>query len=337
MDFTFNTDAPIFGGAHSGSSPSPFDALDGGRLAGPDGSHPLHGVRIEELIRPSSGHIAGGITLDGPVRVGESITGHLSIQAADDIRARSAVLRLVGLRLVEERKSRTDETTSSSGEVTSSRTEEWVEANGQLFVSDPFTEPALPAMLAGGTTFETAFTLPAPPLGPPTAHLGEAIVAWALDARWDVGMHADPFVAALVQVDQNPDLIRAGVGDQGGLAMLDSYVAANGGMIDITSPLPARPGTLLGVRATWPSAPNGNVRVELHRRTNAPNGVEGIIATANLAAGSLKGGAEAQLAIPPDSAPSFDGAGLEITYIVRVLVDIRFRADAAIERTVAIA
>jgi hypothetical protein len=36
------------------------------------------------------------------------------------------------------------------------------------------------------------------------------------------------------------------------------------------------------------------------------------------------------------SEPSFDGAGLEIAYVIRVLVDRRFRTDAAIERPVGI-
>jgi len=42
------------------------------------------------------------------------------------------------------------------------------------------------------------------------------------------------------------------------------------------------------------------------------------------------------LAVPAGSAPSFDGAGLEITYVIRALVDRRLRSDAAIERPVAI-
>jgi hypothetical protein len=44
----------------------------------------------------------------------------------------------------------------------------------------------------------------------------------------------------------------------------------------------------------------------------------------------------ARLVVPPGSAPSFDGAGLEIRYVIRILVDRRFRTDAAIERPVAI-
>ena len=48
------------------------------------------------------------------------------------------------------------------------------------------------------------------------------------------------------------------------------------------------------------------------------------------------GAAEVRLMVPPGSAPSFDGAGLEIDYVIRVLVDRRFRSDAAIERPVGI-
>jgi hypothetical protein len=334
MSLSFGSGIPgiSFSGGHSGSCPSPFDAIDGGRLAGPSGSHPLYNVRIDDLVKPCGGPIEGAITLDAPVRVGEQISGRFSVRALSDIRARGAVLRLVGLKLVEQRRSQSH--TDGEGHTTS--TENWVEANGTLFETMPFTEPALPAELPAGATFETAFILPAPQLGPPTAHLGEAIVAWALDARWDVAMHEDPFVAVHVPVAQHPDLIRAGVGDQGGLAMLDTYAAREGGTVSITSPLPAAPGSLLGVHAQWPSAPGGRVRIELHRRTTAPNGTEGVIAVANLPDDSLGGGVDALLAIPPGIAPSFDGAGLEITYIVRVLVDRPFRPDTSIERPVAI-
>jgi hypothetical protein len=332
MSFTIDVGSAHLSGGRSGSSPSPFNAVDGHRLAGPSGSHPLHDVRIDELVRPANGDVTGAITLDGPVRVGEAIRGRLAVTATSDLRARGAVLRLVGLKLVEHQRSESHQDGNHN-----TRTESWVEANGELFEELPFTEPELPAALAAGATFETAFTVPAPQLGPPSAHLGEAIVAWALEARWDVALHEDPFLAVLVPVLQHPDLIRAGVGRQGGLAMLDTYAAPGGGTIDITSPLPASPGSLLGVRARWPTAPDGGVRIELHRRTNAPNGQEGVIAVAAFAPGSLTAGAEAQLAIPPGSAPSFDGAGLEITYVVRVLVDRRFRTDAAMERPVAIA
>jgi hypothetical protein len=76
--------------------------------------------------------------------------------------------------------------------------------------------------------------------------------------------------------------------------------------------------------------------VEVHRRTNAPNGAQGIIASVDVDPAALKGGIDVRLAIPAGSAPSFDGAGLEIAYVIRVLVDRRFRNDAAIERPLAI-
>ena len=76
--------------------------------------------------------------------------------------------------------------------------------------------------------------------------------------------------------------------------------------------------------------------MELHRRTNAPNGMEGIIASAPIDPAALGGGVDVSLAVPAGPAPSFDGAGLEIDYVIRVLVDRRFRTDAAIERPVGI-
>ena len=138
-------------------------------------------------------------------------------------------------------------------------------------------------------------------------------------------------------VAQHPDLLRAGVGKQGGQSLLDA-VSIGDAVIGVTSPLPATGGTELVVDVRWPSAPKGNAaRVELHRRTNAPNGEEGIIATVPIDPGQLSGGAQGvRLAVPAGTAPSFDGAGLEIDYVIRVLVDRRFMPDAAIERPVAI-
>jgi hypothetical protein len=65
--------------------------------------------------------------------------------------------------------------------------------------------------------------------------------------------------------------------------------------------------------------------------------VEGIIAFAAVPLTDLRSGAAiARLLVPPGTAPSFDGAGLEITYVIRCLLDRRFRSDAAIERPIAI-
>jgi hypothetical protein len=319
------------GFGHSGSAPSPFDALNGSRLAGSESSHPLHDVRPEELLNPGSGGLGGRIAFEGMPRVGEPIRGTIELTAEREINARSAHLRLVGLRLREQRMSRTHGTGSGS------RTETWVEARGDLFVTDPFLEPAIPASLAAGETFRAAFAIPGPALGPPSAHLGEAIVAWAIEVRFDIAMHGDAFLAVFLPIEQHPDLLAAGVGEQGGLSMLASVDSA-GGTISVDSKLPAMPGTAMRVRCVWPGAPGGPARIELHRRSNAPNGVNAIILTSDVTGEQLASGAAVvELPLPADLSPSFDGAGLTLTYIVRVLVSRRFRPDAAIERPVAIA
>jgi hypothetical protein len=319
--------------SHSGSAPSPFDALNGPRLAGGEGSHPLHSVAAEDLLRPTDGAMTGELTLDQPARVGDGITGKLRITANQAVSSRKAYLRLVGLRLDEVRRS--EDHHNEKGEVT--YTERWVETSGNLFSHDAFLEPPIPTDLQPGQAWESTFAIPAPPLGPPTAHLGESLIAWAIEARWDVPMAADHFVAFYLPLAQHPDLLRAGVGKQGGESLM-AAVASGDGTIGVESPLPAPSGQEVVVKASWPSAPNGQgARIELHRRTNAPNGEEGIIASAPVSPGDLvSGAAEARLLVPAGSAPSFDGAGLEITYIIRVLVDVRFRPDAAIERPVGI-
>jgi hypothetical protein len=322
----------VFGG-HTGSSPSPFDAINGPRLAGGEGSHPLHSVAAEELLRPTDGAVMGGITLDNPARVGDGITGHIKLTATKAISSREAYLRLVGLRLDEVRRS--EEHRNSKGEVT--YTERWVETSGKLFSYDAFLEPAVPTVLAAGESWEAGFAVPAPPLGPPSAHLGESIIAWALEVRWDVPMGSDHFMATFLPLAQAPDLMRAGVGKQGGPSLM-AGVSVGDATISVESPLPVPAGQPVAVKVSWPSAPQGQgARIELHRRTNAPNGVEGILASEPIAAADLVSGAAAvQLLVPPGSAPSFDGAGLEIDYVIRVLVDRRFRPDAAIERPLGI-
>jgi hypothetical protein len=320
---------------YSGSCPAPFSALNGFRLAGPDGSHPLHRVAIRELVMPHAGAVAGEISIDGPIVVGEAIRGHLLVVAQRDIEARGAVLRLVGLRLVEQRKSEEHET--GSGEHKTTTTESWVEANGSLFETLPFTEPVVPSTMRAGQTFECDFLLPAPRLGPPAAHLGEAIVAWALEARWNVAMGEDAWVAAALNVEQNPDLIRAGVGRQGGLAMLDAVSLEGGATIGVANAKPVRAGSVVRVTVAWPGAPDGDARIELHRRITAPNGVEGVLDSVATIGAALRAGVTADLGgLAAGSPPSFDGAGLENTYVIRVLIDRRLRSDLAIERPIAV-
>lgn len=275
----------------------------------------------------------GEITLDAPAVVGEGITGTIRLTAKTSFAARKAVLRLVGLRLVEQRESR--ENRDGQGHVTS--TQRWVEAQGKLFIEDAFLEPFIPASFEAGQAWEGKFAVPAPQLGPPSAHLGEAIVAWALEVRWDVPHAGDHHLAIFLPLAQNPDLLRAGVGKQGGQSLAES-VTSGDAQISVKSPLPASAGSEVVVSIVWPSANGGQKgRVELHRRTNAPNGAEGIVASIAMDPAAFQdGSAEARLLVPEGSAPSFDGAGLEITYIVRALVDRRFRGDLAIERPVGV-
>jgi hypothetical protein len=330
---SFNINLGSFGG-HSGSSPSPFDAINGPRLAGSEGSHPLHSVAAEELLRPGDGAVVGEFALDHPARVGDGITGKLRLTAYKPISARKAYLRLVGLRLDEVRRS--EEHRNSKGEVT--WTERWVETSGNLFSHDAFLEPAIPTEFAPGQVWETTFMVPAPRLGPPTAHLGESIIAWALEVRWDVAMASDNFAALYLPLAQHPDLMRAGVGKQGGISLMAAVDCGGGGSIAVASELPAPSGQDLLVAVNWPSAPDGQgARIELHRRTNAPNGAEGIIASVPVTPADIRSGAaQVRLAVPAGSAPSFDGAGLEVNYVIRALIDRRLRSDAAIERPVGI-
>ena len=319
----------------SGNSPEPFDAVDGFRLAGPDGSHPLHDVAIGELIRTSSGAVVAEFAFDNPEQpaiVGGGIKGRLRFRALKDVDARSANLRLVGLKLLEYRKSSTEGTGKSQ------HTEEWVEADGDLFVKDAFVEPVIPTRLFAGQEVELSFRVPAPRLGPPTAHLGEAIIAWALELRWNVSMGDDPFAAVLLPVAQNPELQRAGVGKQGGQSLAAVIDCGDGAVIDVGTELPAHTGSTMRVLATWPGAPSGRAaRIELWRDTTAPNGEKGQVSMVPTSVDQVKAGtAVVELPVPPGIAPSFDGAGVEIGYLVRVVIDRPMRPDASIERPVAV-
>lgn len=321
----------MFSFGHSGSAPAPFDGLDGPRLAGPSGSHPLHDVRPEELIR-SSDEVSGEIVLDAPATVGVGMTGRIRVQALRAIEARDAGLRLVGLRLDETRQSREDR--DSEGRVT--HREEWVEARGRIFDDLTFVEPVVPPKLADGETWESPFLVPAPQLGPPSAHIGESIVAWALEVRWDVPWGSDIRLATLLPLAQNRDLMRAGVGRQGGQSLMRE-VAVGGATLIVTSELPVAAGGELAFQVTWPGAPDGRAaRAELHRQSNAPNAETGIVVSEPMEVSALRSGSEIRLQVPAWAPPSFDGAGLENRYILRILVDRRFRTDAAIERPIGV-
>lgn len=352
--------------APSGGAPAPFDALDAQRLSGPQGSHPLATIDLRELIPGPTSGLEGAIEIDGPALVGEAISGRIRIRARKQVRARSAVLRLVGMRLAEETRSGTERSdaaiqvasglaqiqsslgginiqlgTGSSGSAgsaasgSSAQTISWVEVHGTAIESLPFTEPALPASLEPGQIIELPFTIPAPRLGPPTAHAGVAAIAWALEAHWDIGMGADERVCAYVDVRQHPDLLRAGVLTLPSGAMNDVVTDEGAGIT--VSPLPPIPaGTPLAVTIAWPGAPGGrSARVELTMDVQGGTSIGVVVASVEVDQGAL-GGATVTLPVPADLPPTMEAQGLKVGYRVRVIVDRKLRSDESRERAVVI-
>ena len=324
----------LFGwGGRSGSSPAPFDAPDGHRLAGPNGSHPLATIALDELVRPRTDAFDGQIELDGGVRIGEGIRGRLTLTALRPVDARGANLRLVGLRLAEERRSVQHH--DAQGRVTS--TEEWVEADGKLFERLPFTEPVLPRRLARGDRFEADFNLPAPRLGPPSAHLGTAILGWALDARWALAMAADEHIACLVDVQPHPDHLRSGAVRLAEGSLYDAWQTGDASIA--VAPLPPLvAGTDVDVTVSWPSAGSGRgARLELQADITAPNGISSLVLwSAAVDPAEFRGGTTVRVPIPADVPPTCAMDDVGVAYRIRALVDRPFRSDLAVERAIAI-
>jgi hypothetical protein len=320
-------------GGRRGSTPTPFDAVDAVRLAGPSGSHPLAAIALEELVSPSSGGLDGRIEIADSVQVGGGISGRLSVVARRNINARNAVLRLVGARLAEEQRSESKR--DSQGKTTS--TESWVEVHGKLFEQLPFTSPPLPAQLSAGQSFEADFTIPAPRLGPASGHMGSAAICWAVEARWDVSMGTDERLATLVHVNQNIDYLRSGAVRLESGALFDAY--SDGEATIAVRPLPpAVAGSELEVSVTWPSAGGGRgARVELQAHVEAPTGVKGIVlSSVPIDPAALRGGVTVQLQLPADAPPTQQAQGLGVSYRIRALVDRAFRKDLAVERALAV-
>ncbi|HUG48433.1 MAG TPA: hypothetical protein VMP67_08485 [Candidatus Limnocylindria bacterium] len=325
----------IFGwGGKRGSAPSPFDAVDPARLAGPQGSHPLAALSLGGLVAPASDGLDGAIELRGePVRVGEGIEGTIRLTARRDISARGAMLRLVGVRLTEQSRSR--EQRDSSGKVTSS--EQWVEVDGKLFEQLPFSRPPLPASLSAGQPFEAEFTIPAPRLGPVSAHMGSALIGWAVEARWDIAMRGDERLATLVDVRQNIDYLRSGAVRLAQGAMFDAW--QSGDATIAVEPLPpAVAGSELQVTVNWPSAGAGRgARLELQADVEAPNGLKGIVLwSAAVDPTAFRQGLTMSIPIPADAPATLEHQGLAVSYRIRALVDRAFRQDLAVERALAV-
>jgi hypothetical protein len=319
---------------HSGDSPAPFDARSSSDLAGPENSHPLADISIESLLRPGTDGLSGSIEFATPVRIGEGIKGTIRVTANRAIDARKAEFRLIGLNMVEERKH--TEQRDSKGNVTSK--DDWVEANGRLFDELSFMEVVLPAKLAAGESYETTFNIPAPRLGPPQAHVGCAIIAWAIEARWDIPHGDDERIAALVPVAQHPDLLRAGVINVGAGAMHDVWSTPEGASISVQPVPPLTPGVPVAVTVTWLGAPsNGRSgRIEVIVEVDAPNGGNQVIATTQTTADALRGGVELSLVLPEDMPPTLDADRIKVRYLIKAIVDIRFRPDASTERLIVV-
>ncbi|MFN8622499.1 MAG: hypothetical protein U0869_17325 [Chloroflexota bacterium] len=332
----------------TGGPGAPFDALDVRRLSGPSGSHPLAGIDLRQLISGPTGGLEGAIEIAGPARVGEAITGRIRIRARKQINARSAVLRLVGIRLAEWNRSEEQRDdalraniggvnvsfgSSSSSDSSASRTVSWVQIQADEIESLPFTEPALPGSLAPGQIIDLPFTLPAPRLGPPSGHAGVAAIAWALEAKWDIGFGGDERVAAYVDVRQHPDLLRAGVIRLPSGAMND-VVSDEGTSISVVPIPPVPAGTPIQATIAWPGAPGGrSIRVELTMDVSGATSESIVVDSQVVDEQALKGGT-VTVQVPGDLPPTLEADDLTIGYRIRIIVDRKLRSDVSRERPV---
>ena len=320
------------GFGHSGSGHAPFDARDGGDLAGGSGSHPLARWDARELLTTSTERLDGRIVLPDHVLVGEGVRGRVELAALEAIDGRAADLRLVGVKLAEVSRSRTEHRADGSTD-----TEHWVEVRGEAISELAFGDFPIPTRLAAGELFALDFEIPAPRLGPPSTHLGVALIAWAVEVHWDISMGRDERVAELLVVRQHPDYAAVGGGAddrRGSLTSLD----VDGATLAIASPLPARIGEALDVQVTWPGAGSGRGgRIELQADIRAPHGVEDVVlASTPVDPATMRGGARVSVPIPPDAPPSGRYDDLEVRYVLRALVDRPLRPDLAVERPVSI-
>ena len=296
--------------------------------------HPLASLGASDLLRGATDGLEGGIELGGPVRVGEGITGTIRVRATKPIQARSAGIRLVGVLIAEEQRSQTRTSTSSDGH-TSSTTESWVEVHGRVIDDLTFTEPFLPASLEPGQVLEVPFQIPAPRLGPPSAHAGSAIVAWAVEAHWDIQMGSDERVAVLVPVAQHPDLLRAGVVTLPAGAMFDS-VTDEGASLSVAPLPPLAAGSSVTLSVAWPGAPSGrSARVELTTDVHAANSIT-VVSHSSLVDQGTLGDLQLAVPLPTDLPPTLETAGLTVGHRLRVIVDRKLRSDVTVERPIVV-
>ena len=194
----------------------------------------------------------------------------------------------------------------------------------------------MPATLSAGQALDLPFQVPAPRLGPPSAHAGTALVAWAVEARWDIEMGRDERVAALVVVHQHRDLLAAGVIDVGAGAMHDSWDDA-GATLAVRPLPPLDAGTTMEVTITWPGAVSGrSARVELVADIDATRDLQVVCSSVELPVEALRGGARVSLTIPADAPPTCETDGLRVDYRLRAIVDRPWRPDASVERRIVV-
>ena len=327
---------PSFGwGGHSGSPPTPFDNVDGSRLAGPQGSHPLaalFGSRSCSSAR--SDGLDGAIEIKHPVRIGEGIEGHLRLTALRDINARSAMLRLVGAAISEQRAvARGARQPGPSHQQRAVGGGPRQAVRGAAVLWDAAARAARPP----DRRSRPISRIPAPRLGPPSGHYGTALIGWAVEARWDISMGGDERLARLVKVEQNIDYLRSGAVRLADGALFDQYAG------QATAPSPwrrFRPCSRLGDRCHGQLAER---RRRARRQVGAAGRHRGAKRRGRRRALDDDNGSErvprrrhGTRADPGRRAADVQLKRIGVNYRLRALVDRQFRSDLAVERSIAI-
>ena len=318
--------APEFG--KTGSLPAPLDRLNGETLAGRDGTHPLSFVTSAELLTPCTNALAGSLEVTRGSMVGGEIHARLRVRAVKEIKARGTRVAVKGHLVREVTQSHTEKVGDQEHTTT------WIEVLATEIANVPLIAIAVPATLAPGDEIDVKILAPSPKLGPPSVHLGAYMVVWTLQVEWDIAAGADERVAAVIDVAQNPDLLRSGVLSLGPSAMMGAWSEGEVSM-DVDPAPPVAPGSALKVNVRWPSASGGRgARVELYADLKMAPPVR--IAAAALQTSDLAKGSLVTVEIPSDAPPVFDGAGLSLRYRIRTLIDRPLRSDLAAERNVVI-
>jgi len=312
----------------TGSLPAPLDRINGEALAGRDGTHPMAFLSSADLLTPCTGALTGSLEVKPGSLVGGEIRARLRVRATKEIKARATRVSVKGHLVREVTQSHTEKIGEQEHTTT------WIEVLATEIAKVPLTELAVPATLAPNEEIDLDILAPAPKLGPPSVHLGVYMVVWTLQVEWDIAAGTDERVAAVINVAQNPDLLRSGVIALGPSAMMGAWSEGEVTM-DLEPNPPITPGSALKVNVRWPSASGGRgARVELYADLSKSLPVR--IAVAELATSDLAKGSLVTFEIPSDAPPVFDGAGLALRYRIRTLIDRPLRSDLAAERSVVI-